>query len=192
MMTLLPVAARVAKPWKNGGGSTSDILVMPENAGLDDFDWRLSIATIGGIGPFSEFKGVDRSLSLLENAGPEPLCLLVDEVRFQLDSQNPSLRFSGEARVRTEAGGEPHVVLNVMSRRDCFTHLLSTVRISGSQQIELDDAIHILLAQQGECRIVNTGQTIRPYDAVLVQQESSIHLETGAEASLLLIAIKPA
>ncbi|MBR7784673.1 HutD family protein, partial [Undibacterium luofuense] len=32
-------------PWKNGGGSTTELAVFPEQAGLDQFIWRLSTAS---------------------------------------------------------------------------------------------------------------------------------------------------
>jgi environmental stress-induced protein Ves len=40
--------------WKNGGGETAEIAVSPDSAGLDDFDWRISMATgQASGGPFS-------------------------------------------------------------------------------------------------------------------------------------------
>jgi uncharacterized protein len=57
-------------PWKNGGGETAEIAVFPEGATLDDFDWRISMATVSADGPFSLFPGVDRTLSVLEGDGP--------------------------------------------------------------------------------------------------------------------------
>ena len=32
-------------PWKNGGGETTEIAVFPSGAGLDDFEWRISMAS---------------------------------------------------------------------------------------------------------------------------------------------------
>ncbi|MES2104668.1 MAG: HutD family protein [Pseudomonadota bacterium] len=189
MIAYLPAAGRVAKPWKNGGGSTADIVVEPAGAGLDDFEWRISVATITGNGPFSEFKGVDRSLSLLSDA---PLRLLVDEVCFPLDKQHPTLRFSGEARVRAEAQAGPHTVLNVMSRRDCFAHLLSQHAFTAQREIELDAAINILFVQSGECQVQEAGLLLQPHDALLVKDEKTIRLHAGAAVSLIAVAIRPA
>src|SRR5688572_14445639 len=55
--------------WKNGGGETAEIAVSPEGAGLDDFDWRVSMARVDTNGPFSVFPGVDRTLSILDGEG---------------------------------------------------------------------------------------------------------------------------
>ncbi len=56
-------------PWKNGGGETVEIAVFPPGAGVDDFDWRISMATVASDGPFSIFPGIDRTLSILDGAG---------------------------------------------------------------------------------------------------------------------------
>src|ERR1700722_15489211 len=56
-------------PWKNGGGTTRNLLVVPEGAGFDDFLWRISLAEVGESGPFSRFPGVDRVIVLLEGNG---------------------------------------------------------------------------------------------------------------------------
>ena len=37
-------------PWKNGGGATTEIAVHPHDAGLADFEWRVSIATVQVVG----------------------------------------------------------------------------------------------------------------------------------------------
>ncbi|WP_171524369.1 HutD family protein, partial [Acinetobacter baumannii] len=37
-------------PWKNGGGETTEIIVQPTGASLDDFDWRFSMARVGSSG----------------------------------------------------------------------------------------------------------------------------------------------
>jgi|SRR5581483_11590266 len=68
-MILLPEAEYVTLPWKNGGGWTKEILKVPPDANA--FDWRLSLATIERAGPFSSFKGYDRTLILVRGAGVE-------------------------------------------------------------------------------------------------------------------------
>src|SRR5690606_15272177 len=69
MNILIPFAGLSALPWKNGGGSTTTIAVGPPEAGFDDFDWRVSLATISEDGPFSRFPGVDRTLALVDGHG---------------------------------------------------------------------------------------------------------------------------
>ena len=59
-------ADAVERPWRNGGGVTRELASSPE--GVDDFDWRVSIAEVTASGDFSRFPGVDRTIVRL---GPE-------------------------------------------------------------------------------------------------------------------------
>lgn len=68
-MRLIPYSRLIVAPWKNGGGETREIAAFPPGAGFDDFDWRLSIATIAEDGAFSAFPGIDRTLILLSGNG---------------------------------------------------------------------------------------------------------------------------
>ncbi len=56
------------QPWKNGKGTTKEIA---RGAG-DPFPWRLSWAGVPESGPFSNFAGYDRSLTLI-SGGPMSL-----------------------------------------------------------------------------------------------------------------------
>lgn len=55
--------------WKNGGGTTQEILREPPEP--TPFDWRLSLARIDEPGPFSPFEGYHRTLVLVSGAGVE-------------------------------------------------------------------------------------------------------------------------
>jgi environmental stress-induced protein Ves len=70
MLHLTPADYR-RMPWRNGGGTTTEILVEPANVALtsDRFVYRLSIADVGADGPFSRFDGYDRHIMLLSGAG---------------------------------------------------------------------------------------------------------------------------
>lgn len=55
-------------PWKNGQGETTE-LAINEGGSLDDFDWRLSIASVCNDGLFSNFSGYQRNLVLIDGQG---------------------------------------------------------------------------------------------------------------------------
>jgi environmental stress-induced protein Ves len=54
-------------PWKNGQGSTTQLISAANADGT--FNWRLSIAEVGQSGPFSDFSGYDRIITLIEGKG---------------------------------------------------------------------------------------------------------------------------
>jgi environmental stress-induced protein Ves/uncharacterized cupin superfamily protein len=58
-------------PWRNGGGTTTELAIGPEGAGLETgrFLYRVSIADVATDGPFSRFEGYDRHIMLLEGEG---------------------------------------------------------------------------------------------------------------------------
>ncbi len=56
-------------PWKNGGGVTSELFVIPHTQDQSKFLFRLSIALVSKSGPFSHFPEIDRSLYLLSGNG---------------------------------------------------------------------------------------------------------------------------
>jgi environmental stress-induced protein Ves len=56
-------------PWKNGGGTTRELLAWPP--GVPDWHWRISVAQVDADGPFSVFEGVQRWFAVLGGAGVE-------------------------------------------------------------------------------------------------------------------------
>ncbi|MEJ8822095.1 HutD family protein [Variovorax humicola] len=103
-----------ATPWKNGGGTTREIACWPPGAGLDNFDWRVSIATIAASGPLSAFDGVDRTIMLLDGDG---VLLQGDGVAHRLDRPNTPFAFSGDVPLDCTLLGGTSSDFNVMSRR---------------------------------------------------------------------------
>src|SRR5690242_2263309 len=69
-MLLHPHDYRTMK-WKNGKGSTAEIAIFPPEAQFseDPFFWRLSSARVTEGGPFSDFPGYHRYLTLLKGEG---------------------------------------------------------------------------------------------------------------------------
>lgn len=68
MLTILSPEAFKTIPWKNGLGHTTE-LAINNGGNLDDFDWRLSIASVVNDGEFSNFSGYQRNLVLIEGSG---------------------------------------------------------------------------------------------------------------------------
>lgn len=105
-----------ATPWKNGGGVTREIACWPQGAGMNDFLWRLSIATVAASGPFSAFPGIDRVITLLDGPGVQ---LTSDDgaIAHRLDQPLAPFAFPGEASIHGAVLGEASSDFNVMTRR---------------------------------------------------------------------------
>ena len=115
-MQRLDLAATPPTPWKNGLGQTRELACWPPGAGLDDFEWRVSVATVAASGPFSVLPGVDRQLMLLDGDGMR-LRSADGSVDQRLNTRWSVLDFAGEAAVDGTLLGGPSTDLNLMLRR---------------------------------------------------------------------------
>ncbi|MCB1627229.1 MAG: HutD family protein [Xanthomonadales bacterium] len=91
-MRLIHAIHAPTMPWKNGGGSTTELACWPPGAGLAEFDWRISIARIEANGPFSAFDGIDRVLVLLDGPG---MTLRWPDRTVTVDATQPRIDFAG-------------------------------------------------------------------------------------------------
>ena len=97
-------------PWKNGGGVTHEALRLP--AGDGPFRCRVSVARIDASGPFSDFRGYDRKMVLLQGDGIE---LRFGEFgRRTLTSVGEMAEFDGAIATQGILLGGPCIDLNLM------------------------------------------------------------------------------
>ncbi len=166
-MRILRAAQHRVMPWKNGLGSTSEIAVWPEGAGLDEFDWRVSMATVRADGPFSEFAGIDRTLTVLDGAGIR--LRLGGEPSVELTTRSAPFWFPGDVpTLGTLLDGEI-VDFNVMSRRGRLTHAVR--RIDPPGEIETQGAATLLFCSSGVLDVESAGGRVRlnRHDAILAE-----------------------
>src|SRR5947209_7321114 len=104
-------------PWKNGGGSTTEIAIFPEGSGVsgERFQWRVSIADVVADGPFSRFPGYDRHIMVIEGAG---MTLEVED-HGEIDLSRPFLpmSFSGDRDVQGRLNHGPVRDFNLIVAR---------------------------------------------------------------------------
>lgn len=163
---LLPASGRVPKPWKNGGGITTDVFVWPENAGVDDFLARVSIAEVAEDGPFSRFPAIDRTTAILAGGGFD---LRFEQVTTHRLTQDAApLVYDGDVPAQSTLLAGPTTDLNAMSRRGHAAHRMTRYdAVSAAQFISKSD-ITVLLVTRGEITL-SVGakpQALRPYDAI--------------------------
>lgn len=114
MRGVYPVQGRIFRPWKNGGGATAEIAISPVSATSETFSWRVSTAWVTSDGPFSEFQGIDRVLTVIEGG---PMLLETPEASHRLDEDSPPFAFPGEIPVTARLCGPALLDFNVMCRR---------------------------------------------------------------------------
>ena len=171
MATFIPHEYLRAAPWKNGGGSTTEIAIAPLGAGFDDFDWRISLATITASGPFSSFPGIDRSLMLVDG---DSVQLTLDGTRkVVLTAAQPMLWFPGEAAVDAQVKGIT-TDFNVMTRRDRCRHQLE--RITAPGKLARRSATTLLFVAGDGAVLARGGEqqfALARYDALLLDADDA-------------------
>ena len=123
-MELIRFAECPEVPWANGLGVTRQLL--RDGAEPDPWNWRLSVATVSGAGPFSRLPGVDRVLVCV---GPVALSLSIDG-QAQHAQPGSAISFAGESDVASVGTAETRDV-NVMVRRataEALTEVLAPGR----------------------------------------------------------------
>lgn len=94
------------RAWRNGGGVSHEI------AWHEHDDWRLSLAEITRDGPFSDYTGFDRTLTVIGEG-----------LRFGGQSIGPAPHaFRGEDAIHATLHAGPVLAFNVITRRGAMAH----------------------------------------------------------------------
>jgi environmental stress-induced protein Ves len=177
MTQLIQYASLRPAPWKNGGGSTTEIAVSPPGAGFDEFDWRISLATIAQSGPFSVFPGIDRSLALVDGDG---VLLDFGEERFVLSPSEPLIEFPGEASVHATVTGSQTTDFNVMTRRGRCRHRLEPRVLRGAEKLKRRSGTTLLFLADGESLTLSSTReriAMVRYDVVVLDADEAWSME---------------
>jgi uncharacterized protein len=178
-------------PWKNGGGETAEIAIAPSDAGMETFDWRISMARIASDGPFSSFPAVDRTLTLIHGSG---LYLLVDGKRIELTEHFEPFSFRGESKTHATLVEGAVTDLNVMTRRDRVAHRVARVAPGHELVVAGDVSVALLFCARGRIRIecASQGEDLSCHDSVMVRERQPFSLNGDASAAALFVEIFPA
>lgn len=152
-MQILRSSAHRVMPWKNGGGSTTEVAVAPDGAGIDAFDWRISMAVVAADGPFSAFPDVERTLMVLDGAGLVLHGLGTGPQR--LERSTAPFAFAADLAVSATLIGGPITDLNVMTRRGRFRSRVR--RLDAAAEIALAEAAVVFLLAEAPCRVSVDG-----------------------------------
>ena len=173
-------------PWKNGGGETTEIAVSPAAAGLDDFEWRISMALVKDDGPFSVFPGIDRTLSILDGNG---MRLTIDGKPAALTKASPPLSFAADLATNAVLIDGAITDLNVMSRRTAYRHQVERLDLNGEVTLASGAAVVAVLCDTGAVAITTPGQAnLGPRDTAIYDAPRAIGLSSTALARIYVIS----
>ncbi|RVD08409.1 HutD family protein [Mesorhizobium sp. M2A.F.Ca.ET.029.05.1.1] len=188
-MRILRAADYRVMPWKNGGGTTTEIAVSPDGAGLDDFDWRVSMARVETSGPFSSFAGIDRTLSVLEGEGI--VLDIAGRAPALLTADSAPLAFAGDVPTSAALISGPITDLNVMPRRGRMAHGVERMPLSGEIRISpRADKTLVLAANAGFRLLTEDAPSLGPLDTLILDRHSpELRLQPQGQGLLFMIAL---
>ncbi|MBP2561728.1 environmental stress-induced protein Ves [Neorhizobium galegae] len=187
-MKILRASDYKRMPWKNGGGETVEIAVFPAGASMEDFDWRVSIATIASDGAFSTFADVDRTLSVLSGGGIE---LTIDGCRPVTleDSSEPYPFPADRPAVATLLNGVT-TDLNVMTRRGRFSHRV--IRYPTPVSLPASPSPRLVLATGRHTIAFGSEKTdLGPFDCLAFGAEVTGDLVISGGSAVFVIEFNP-
>jgi uncharacterized protein len=112
IVSIVPLDSIAPTPWKNGGGTTRDLLTWPADAA---WNLRISVAEIAREGPFSDYSGFDRWFAVLHGTG---VVLQLGNDRWEQRLGAPPLRFDGALAPMCWLIDGQTEDLNLLVRRD--------------------------------------------------------------------------
>lgn len=187
-MRLLRASDHKRMPWKNGGGETIEIAVFPPAASVNDFDWRISMATVASDGPFSIFPGIDRTLSILKGDG---ILLEVEGSETTLTPESLPFPFPADAKSAARLASSAVTDLNVMTRRSQFTHHVERMIIADQTIITTDSCTRLIFCAEGqiETAVDSNKVSLSKHDCALLTESNSDSLILLGPSLLYLISI---
>ncbi|MDV4153908.1 HutD/Ves family protein [Rhizobium brockwellii] len=188
-MRVLRAGDHKRMPWKNGKGQTVEIAVCPPDASINDFDWRISMATVAEDGPFSIFPGIDRTLAILDGKGM--VLDVAGSTPVLLTMASDPLAFPADIPVAARLEDGEITDLNVMTRRDGLTHTLIRIDVDGSKTVPLPPSTCLFLCHRGTLSFWRDGETgaLAAGDALLIEDAAATVLEIDGEARCYLASI---
>ena len=167
MLTIIQKNSFKKFPWKNGKGSTLELSINP-NASIDNFDWRLSIATVEDDGIFSDFSGYTRNLVLIDGEG-----VVLHHNKNQIDHLKKRLdlsTFDGANKTTAKLASGAITDFNLMTRTCDFDGIVETYNglnriILKKSQIcfiyGLTNNLEIHLKDIEDCKILVVGDLMK-------------------------------
>ena len=170
----------VPTPWRNGGGTTRELLAWPESAA---WQWRASVAEVTQPGPFSSFVGVQRWFAVLEGDG---VCLTVNRYLHMLGKSDEPFAFDGALDTTCELLGSETQDFNLMVQGGASAHMQ---RVSGNFKMTAITPKIIAAYTHHERATVQIGSEIHalsPHSFGWVHVDANTAIHVQASDALLM------
>lgn len=175
-------------PWKNGGGSTTELAIFPRNASMHEpFLWRISLAQLNGSGPFSTFPAYERSIVQL--SGPPMRLVHEGRPEKQLLPLQP-YSFQGEWVTEGKLEGSAED-FNLMVRREALKADLECLHLKdGEAVVRTLAATTFLWVFQGEIvwESLKQRQLLQLRDSLIIESSDRAEFRVKGQDAILFLA----
>jgi uncharacterized protein len=155
-------------------------------------DWRVSRATVAEDGPFSVFKGIQRTLCVIRGAGIQ--LQAGDRPPVDLHVSSDPYAFDGEVATSARLIDGPIEDLNVMSRRGRFRHSVRRIVLDGTSALHTNAQSLIIYCQHGSllCAAGTQSAELQADDSVMFSQPADpLRLVTTQTAEFIVSEFFP-
>ena len=163
--------------WKNDKGETLEVAIQPVSATLDNFDWRISIALLEATAEFSQFSGVDRTLTIISGDG---IVLRIGNDFHRLDQNASPLRFAGDCPANAELIAGNSADLNVMTRRGAADHFVRHLTVDETAVGAVNEVVavfavtDVMVSMPSELPL-----SLAPWDMIELSPRETVSLASG-------------
>lgn len=168
-------------PWKNGRGVTKELAVS-YGGDKERYIWRLSIAGVTEDGPFSDFKGYDRTLIMLQGNGID--LIHSDGTGTKIENIYDIAHFSGDLITEGKLTSGQIKDFNVISLREaCLTE--TQILKAGQRSCVKGDEI-CFYAVTGTEFIIEELSYLIPEDHLMILESASGVLDISVNYGLII------
>lgn len=176
-------------PWKNGGGTTTEIMIWPENADVGTgFEWRVSMADVATDGQFSAFPNYRRSLMVL--AGNGLVLTTSGSPDISIGPGDDAIEFNGATPVSARLIDGPVRDFNVMCRNRNGPYIYGWLRaetLTRTTGLRLAADFELFYALRG--KFTANGLTVDEGDTLVVTEGETMDLSATREAEVIVVTI---
>lgn len=175
---IVPLKDVTPVPWRNGGGSTRELLAWPD---AQNWLWRLSVAEVAQGGPFSAFPGVHRWFAVLSGGGVQ---LTLNQHRHVLHEDTPPFEFEGDTPVDCQLLDGPTQDFNLMVKQGLVARM-TRLNAPYSGTLDTPKTIAVYAGRTGASVLFNTEVlTVAPDTLIWQQLPVGSQLQVHAEHAL--------
>lgn len=160
MTTVIRGADLRPVPWRNGQGTTRDVVTRlgPDGALL----WQVSIAELERDAVFSDFTHCDRIFTPVRG---DPVGLSFDGEAFTPCPLLVPVAFAGERRTRCRVPGRPAQALNVIADRRAHAATLDVLRLPAGTRVQSAGSAECVLHCVSGA--IDAGGPLAPGDSIV-------------------------